>query len=63
MYVFIVVGEESRYNDTGATLVARATSTPNAYDLIGVRRRIHDDTREVFSACATREIENFAVRR
>ena len=50
MYVFILVGGESGYDDTGAPLVVRATSTPNAYYLIGVvRRRIHDDTREVFS--------------
>ena len=63
MYVFVVVGEEGGYDDAGATLVARATSTPNAYELIGVRRRIHDDTREVFSACAAREIGNGSVRR
>jgi hypothetical protein len=50
MDVFIVVGEESGDDDTGATLMARATSTPNAYDRIGARRRIHDDAREVFSA-------------
>jgi hypothetical protein len=49
MYVFILVGGESGYDDTGATLVARATSTPNADHLIGVRRRIRYDTREVFS--------------
>ncbi len=63
MDVFIVVGEESGDDDTGATLMARATSTPNAYDRIGARRCIHDDTREVFSACATREIDNFTVGR
>jgi hypothetical protein len=63
MYGFILVGGEIGHDDTGAALVARATSTLNAWYVIDVRRRIHYDTREVLSSRTTREIGNGTVRR
>jgi hypothetical protein len=49
MYRFILVGADIGHDDTGAAPVARATSTANAGHVIDVRRRIHDDAREVLS--------------
>ena len=63
MYGFILVDGEMGHNETAAALVARATSTLNAWCVIDVRRRIHYDTREVLSSRTTREIGNGTVRR
>jgi hypothetical protein len=63
MYGFILVGGEIGHDDTGAALVARATSTLNAWCVIDVRRRIHYDTREVLSSRTARDIGNGTVRR
>jgi hypothetical protein len=63
MYGFVLVGGEVGHDDTGAALMARATSTLHAWYVIGVRRRIHYDTREVLSSRTTREIGNGTVRR
>ena len=63
MYGFLVVGTEIGHDDTGTALVARATSTLNAWWVIDVRRRIHNDTREVLSSRTTRKIGNGTVRR
>jgi hypothetical protein len=60
---FVLVGGKTEHDDTGAALMARATSTPNASSVIDVRRRTHDDTCEVLSSRTTREIENGTVRR
>ena len=63
MYGSIFVGGAIGNDDAGAALMARATSTLNAWHLIGVRRCIYYDARVVLSSRTAREIDDGTVRR